>query len=202
MTALCYNISSNNTSYPTTPFENKSAGVEENTCTGSGYSYNMQTPNRLTLYLKSGDVLTGSGVYLVNLFINNNSSAIGFKFFNYCPTSTVVTSTSYTIPVGKNARVLHYFLPQTYAPSSISDYPSVNTLTINGAVVQYINNKTAYEYYTYLDSKQNIQITNDYTKKNRGYEPPKPIEHFLKEGDIISGSGVWVAIVSLYDIPT
>lgn len=197
-TALTYGVQSSG--YAGTPYEGRFSGVGENSTNGYAFAYNMQTPNKLTFFLKAGDTLSGSGKYVINLFINTTNLS-GFKFFNYCPSQTIVASSSYTIPVGKHARVLHYFLPQTYAPSSISNYPSVNTLTINGAIVSHINNKTAFEYYSYYDDKASQQVTVDYVQKNKGYEPPKPLEHFLKAGDVISGSGTWRAIVSLYDIP-
>jgi hypothetical protein len=193
-------------------YEGNPAGVSENGAQLSGawntgatytnaYAYNMQTPNRLFVILKEGDQLTGSGKYCLNLYSYNKSAIPIVDFFDYSPISTAVASSAYTVPSGKYARVLQYFLPQTYSPGSIADYPNVNKLYLNGQNMYFINNHVAYYYYSYTD-KYLGTFNYDALKKVKGFEPPKPIEYFAKAGDIISGDGDWRAIISLYNIPT
>ena len=205
ISAISHTANMDQATFSSTPFSGKNSGKLENYSTGNFiYHHNMQTPKKLTFFAKSGDVINGTGNWalIANEFVNANALQSGFKYFNYCPSSTIIASSSYTIPSGKHARALLYFLPQSYAPSAMSNYPSVNTITINGASVVYINNKTAWEYYTYYDDKSATQITYDYLMKNKSFECPEAELFELKAGDVISGSGNWRAIISLYDIPT
>jgi len=165
---------------------------------------NFQMPTKLKVWLKAGDVISGSGSWVakINTFLGDYSS-VGFKRFNYCPSQNVIVSSSYTVPAGKYAHVNHYFLYQSYSALNCPNYPSVNNLTLNGSSIELISNRVPFCYYVYYDSKGNTYTHYDYSLKSKSTDADRVSQQYwAKAGDVISGSGSWRAIVSLYDIPT
>ena len=182
---------------------NNYSGIASATSSSSGQGVlNVQMPTKLTIFVKSGDVIDGSGSWKIvgNTFASTLGTS-GYRPFNYEPSQTVVATSSYTIPAGKYAIVNHYFLYQSYISTACPNYPSVNTLTVNGAVVKYISNRVPFPYFEYYDAKSSTSITYDFRQKNYFTVDEKALTYEAKAGDVISGSGTWRAIISLYDIP-
>ncbi len=182
-----------------TAFNYSGIASATNLNTGQGV-INYQMPTKITVWLKAGDVVTGTGAWkIIGNTFSANTSTTGFKPFNYNPSQTVVASSSYTIPAGKYAIVTHYFMYQSYSSIACPDYGSRVTLTLNGNILKYVNNKTPYVYHTYVDDKSSTTITEDYRNKNDYVADVRPVVYEAKAGDVINGSGNWRAVISIYD---
>ena len=161
-------------------------------------------PKVLKLILKAGDTISGTDFRITYTEFNSNNTTSGFKGFNYEPTSNVVASSAYTIPAGKYARVIHYhdafLVLNTYDGMRQVKYPSTNTshLLLNGSILRKADNEVPYNFNYYYDDKGGTYITEDFTKSTK-ISSKKYIEYYAKSGDVISGSGSWKAIISIYD---
>ena len=189
------------TSYLFTPYNNNNSGREADYVSGSvGFYKNYQMPKSIKVWLRQGDVINGTNFGAnVQLFVGDYGIAVSNPF-NFLPAATVVQSSSYTIPTGKYALVTHYFMYQSYNSVAISNYPSVNNLTVNGITVALINNMAPYPWYKGYDDKNAVEVTYDYSQKNRNEGSPTQLQYWAKAGDIINGAGNWRAIISLYSI--
>lgn len=170
--------------------------VGGNTINGSqntliGTTYNNMMPNKLVFWANAGTSFSGTGTNWrasITLF-KSNKSISGFNPFNYEPDQLVVASGSYTIPVGKYARVIHYH--------DINAVGGNQTLTVNGVQSSIINYP---EVRAGTSSNDKFVPPTNYVTNRRGQDYGKTAEYFLKAGDIVGGSGSWRAIIMLYNI--